>query len=181
VTVSAASGAATIEIKTNYPAEGSAVLTISPEKAARFPLYLRVPEWTARFSANASGRAYQGTPGQFLTIDREWKPGDEIQIDMDMTARILPGGPSYPYSVAIARGPQVLALEQAVNPGVLDLQAASPRTAQVNLTDARAALPRNWRGSQAYRIDGVAAGKPRELTLVPFADARTYRVWLLKP
>lgn len=181
VNVSTASGAVAIDVKTNYPAEGSAALTVSPEKAARFPLYLRVPEWTARFSATAGGRAYQGTPGQFLTIDREWKPGDQVEIDMDLTARLLPGGPSYPYGAAIARGPQVLALEQAVNPGVLDLQAAGPRSAQVKLADARASLPRNWRGAQAYRIDGVVAGKPGDLTLVPFADARVYRVWLLKP
>jgi hypothetical protein len=30
-------------------------------------------------------------------------------------------------------------------------------------------------------MDGVVAGKPQPLTLVPFTDARTYRVWLLKP
>jgi hypothetical protein len=30
-------------------------------------------------------------------------------------------------------------------------------------------------------MEGVAAGKPRDLVLAPFADARTYRVWLLKP
>jgi hypothetical protein len=100
---------------------------------------------------------------------------------MDMTVRVLPGGPSYPYNVAIARGPQVLALEQAVNPGVLDLQAAGPRAAEVKLSDAIIRLPRTWRGNQAYVMEGVVAGKPRELTLVPFTDARTYRVWLLKP
>jgi hypothetical protein len=98
-----------------------------------------------------------------------------------MTVRVLAGGPSYPHGVAILRGPQVLALEQALNPGVLDLQAAGPSGTAVKLADARAKLPRNWRGTQAYSIDGVVAGKPRELTLAPFTDARTYRVWLLKP
>ena len=79
------------------------------------------------------------------------------------------------------RGPQVLALEQAVNPAVLDLQAAGPRGAEVKLTDATAKLPRNWSGKQAYGMEGVVAGTPQELTLVPFTDARTYRVWLLRP
>jgi hypothetical protein len=51
----------------------------------------------------------------------------------------------------------------------------------VTLTDARARLPRNWRGTQANTLDGVVAGKPHELTPAPFTDARTYRVWLLKP
>lgn len=170
-----------IDVKTNYPAEGSAVLTVNPAKTARFPLYLRVPEWTARFAATAGGQTYKGVAGQFLAIERDWKPGDRVTVDMDMTVRILPGGPSYPYNVAIARGPQVLALEQAANPGVLDLQAAGPRGAAVKLIDASTKLPRDWRGNQAYSLAGVVAGKPQELTLVPFTDAVTYRVWLLKP
>ena len=170
-----------IDVKTNYPAEGSAALTVNPAKAARFPLFLRVPEWTARFTATAGGQTYKGVAGQFLAIERDWKPGDQVTVDMDVTVRVLPGGQSYPYNVAIARGPQVLALEQAVNPDVLDLQAAGPRGAAVKLIDASSKLPRNWRGNQAYSMEGVVAGKPRELSLVPFTDARTYRVWLLKP
>jgi hypothetical protein len=81
----------------------------------------------------------------------------------------------------VARGPQILVLESALNRGLLDLQAAGPRSAQVKLIDASGQLPRNWAGRQAYRMEGVAAGKPRDLVLAPFADARTYRVWLLKP
>jgi DUF1680 family protein len=180
-TVVTGAGDTGIDIRTNYPAEGTAVLTLSPAKAGRFPLYLRVPEWTARFAATAGGQTYKGTPGEFLAIDREWKAGDEIQVDMDVTARVVPGGPSYPYGVAILRGPQVLTLEQALNRDVLDLQAAGPRGMTVMLTDARAKLPRNWRGTEAYSMEGMVAGKPRELTLAPFTDARTYRVWLLKP
>ena len=170
-----------LDVQTNYPAEGSVALTVNPAKASRFPLFLRVPEWTARFTATTDGQTYQGAAGQFLAIEKEWKPGERVAIDMDLTVRVLPGGPSYPYNVAIARGPQVMALEQAVNPGVLDLQAAGPRAGEVKLADAGARLPGTWHGSQAYIVDGAVAGKPQQLTLVPFTDARVYRVWLLKP
>jgi DUF1680 family protein len=180
VSVGTRDGAVGIDSKTNYPADGGVVLTVHPPRPVRFPLYLRVPAWTARYVATAGERQYQGTPGQFLAIDREWKDGDEVHIDLDLTARVIAGGPSYPYGVAIQRGPQVLALEQSVNQGVLDLQASGPRGMEVKLADAGSNLPR-WRGRQAYRMDGVVAGKPRELVLVPFADALTYRVWLLKP
>ena len=180
-TVATAAGATAIDVRTNYPSDGTAVLTLTPAKAARFPLYLRVPAWTTGFTATAGGQTYKGAPGEFLTIDRQWKPGDEIQVEMDLTTRVLPGGPSYPYNVAILRGPQVLALEQSLNRDVMDLQAAGPRAMTVTLTDAHAKLPRNWLGTQAYAFDGVVAGKPRQLTLAPFTDARTYRVWLLKP
>jgi DUF1680 family protein len=181
VAVDTPAGEVAIESKTSYPLKGVVELTVRPAKAARFPLYLRVPSWTARYQATAGGRSYKGEPGGYLTIDREWTPGDSVKIDMDLTVRLLPGGPSYPYNMAVARGPQLLALESALNRDLIDAQAAGPRSAEVKLSDASAQLPRNWTGKQAYRMEGVAAGKPKELVLVPFADARTYRVWLLKP
>lgn len=175
------SGEVSIESKTSYPLDGTIELTVRPAKAASFPLYLRVPSWTSKYEARVDGRVYKGVPGEYLTIDRTWQPGDSVKIDMDLTTRIVPGGPSYPYNVAIERGPQVLALEGTINRNLLDLQAAGPRAATVQLTDAKEQLPGNWIGKQAYRMEGVVAGHPRELLLVPFADARTYRVWLLKP
>jgi hypothetical protein len=175
------SGSVTIEEKTDYPAAGSVTLILHPAQTARFPLYLRVPKWTARYTVTIAGKQYQGKPGEFLKIDREWQPGEHVTIEMDLTTRVVPGGPSYPYSVAIARGPQVLALEQAVNRDVVDLQAAGPVSTAVKLTDAGPVLPPNWHGTQAYGFDGEVAGQPHMLILVPFSDARTYRVWLLKP
>ena len=172
VTVQTGAGEVVIESKTNYPTDGSVALTLRPAKAAKFPLYLRVPAWTAHYTATVAGHKYTGTPGEFLTIDREWKAGDQVDVDLDLTVRVVSGAPSYPFGVAIFRGPQVLALEQSRNPGVRDLQAAGPTGMDVKLEAA---------GDSAYRMDGVVAGKPRELTLVPFADARSYRVWLLKP
>jgi len=181
VSVDTAAGAVAIESRTNYPVDGAVELTVDPSKAVRFPLYLRVPAWTAHFEAIAGGRTYQGEPGAWLTIDRQWAPGDSVKIEIDLTTRVVAGGPSYPYNVAVARGPQFLALESALNRGVVDLQAAGPRTAQLKLTDVAGELPATWAGKQAYRMEGLVAGKPKELVLVPFADARTYRVWLLQP
>src|ERR1017187_3195791 len=128
VSVDTAAGPVAIESRTNYPLTGAVDLTISPAKAARFPLYLRVPSWTAHYEATAGGRTYQGEPGGWLAIEREWTPGDTVKIAIDITTRVVPGGPSYPYSVAIARGPQFLALESSVNRGMVDMQAAGPRT-----------------------------------------------------
>ena len=181
VSVDTAAGAVAIESRTNYPVDGAVELTVDPSKAVRFPLYLRVPAWTAHFEAIAGGRTYQGEPGAWLTIDRQWAPGDSVKIEIDLTTRVVAGGPSYPYNVAVARGPQFLALESTLNRGVVDLQAAGPRTAQLKLIDAAGQLPATWAGKQAYRMEGLVAGKPKELVLVPFADARTYRVWLLQP
>jgi len=106
-------------------------------------------------------------------------------VDLDLTVRVVPGAPSYPFGVAIFRGPQLLALEQSVNPDVQDLQAAGPVSMDVKLSPATTAdqlVAKNRTVPvPAYRIDGVVTGKRHELILVPFADARSYRVWLLKP
>jgi hypothetical protein len=80
---------------------------------------------------------------------------------MDLTTRVLPDGPSYPYSVAIARGPQILALENAVNPDVVDLQPAGPRTTEVKLANAESKLPLRWNGTQAYGFAPDGAQHPR--------------------
>lgn len=184
VTLHTLAGDVAIESKTTYPGSGSVILTVRPSTATKFPLYLRVPAWTAHYTATVAGREYQGTPGQFLAIDREWKAGDQVNIDLDLTVRAVLGGPSYPFSVTIFRGPQVLALEQSRNKEVLDLQAAGPRSMDIKLAPAPPPDVLDARGvvtGPAYRMEGLVAGKPRELILVPFADARVYRVWLLKP
>ena len=181
VTVPTSAGEVRIDSKTDYPLDGNVNLTLNPAKPARFPLYLRVPAWTKNYVATVADQKFKGTAGQFLVIDRTWNPGDQVDIAMDLRVQVVPGGPSYPYSVAIARGPQFLALDERVNPEVLDLQAAGPRSLQVELADAHSALPHTWHGRQAYSFDGMVAGKPQKLTLVPFADARSYRMWLLKP
>jgi uncharacterized protein len=185
VTLKADAGEIGIETKTTYPLTGSYTLTVHPAKARQFPLYLRVPAWTTRYMATVAGHEYKGSPGEFLAIEREWKDGDRVAVEMDLTVRTLSGGPSYPHGVAIARGPQVLALERSRNPDVVDLQAAGPRSMDVKLADAPPLNALEGRGrvveGPGYRMDGLVAGKPHDLTLVPFSEARIYRVWMLKP
>jgi DUF1680 family protein len=159
-----------LKSETSFPAAGTVTLTVDPDKARRFPLFLRVPAWTREFTATYAGRKLAGNPGEYLKIDREWKSGDRVEIAMDMTVRLLDGGKSYPDSVAVERGPQILALEKSLNSVPL-AQAAVP--GEIRLQTAEN-LPSSWGGDQAYSLE--TGGK--ELTLVPFADARKYRVWL---
>jgi hypothetical protein len=107
-----------------------------------------------------------------------------VDVVLDLTVRAVSGGPSYPFGVAVFRGPQVLALEQSRNRNVPDLQAAGPRSMEIRLAAAASPDVVSTRGAvtgPGYRTDGLVAGKQRELVLVPFADARAYRVWMLKP
>jgi DUF1680 family protein len=174
----------TLASATRFPRDGQIALTLHPSRPARFPVFLRVPDWCTHFTAKVKDAETPGEPGQFLKLDRLWHSGDAIQIQMDLPVRVIPGGASYPDYVALARGPQVLALEAALNPQLPYLQRASFKTleaSQIQLQDAAAGLPKTWAGNQAYSIDGAFSGKPQPLLLVPFADAQNYRVWLLKP
>jgi DUF1680 family protein len=174
---SISAGGLDVELRsqTRFPADGAVKLTVAPPRTARFPLYLRVPAWTSRYTASVGGAKLRGKPGEFLTIDRVWKPGDTVTIDMDMTVRLLPGGKSYPNSVAVRRGPQVLALDAAANPNQdLRFVALDGPTRLGHVTDADAFTAE----AVVANLDGSRTRK--HVVLVPFADARNYRVWLAR-
>jgi DUF1680 family protein len=154
---------AAIVSQTSYPRDGAVRLTIRDPKRKHFALALRVPRWTRSFTATIGKEKLTGTPGTYLTIDRDWKAGDTVAVDVDMTVRVLFGGKSYPDAIAIQRGPQILAAEDSLNPQSF---AVAKNVANV----APVAAPAGWSGSQVYAVDGV--------TLVPFADAVAMKVWL---
>ncbi len=167
--------------KTEFPRDGAITLTIRPTRPARFPIFLRVPAWTARFAATVNDEAFPGEPGRFLRLERAWRWGDTIKIDMDLTVHVVPGGLSYPDSVAVTRGPQVLALEAGLNPQIAHLHRTALRSPETVPALAGVPAPESWNGDDAWSTAGIAGGKPQPIVLVPFADAVKYRVWLLRP
>jgi DUF1680 family protein len=154
---------ARIESETSYPAGGSVRLKVADAKKKEFTLYLRVPRWTKSFNVTVGKDKFSGKPGTLLPIKSEWEDGDVVTIDMDMTVRLLPGGENYPGSVAVARGPQVLAAENSLNPEMISVR---PALASVQPVPP----PPTWDGKQVYTADGI--------TFVPFADAVAMRVWI---
>jgi DUF1680 family protein len=184
----------TLLSRTRYPEDGEVTLELKMARPVRFPLSLRVPAWCADFKVSAAGDAWTGVRGTYLEIDRTWKDGDQVKVEMDVATEVLAGVPAYPSHVALRRGPQVLAVDERLNPGsdpwMDDLWRAGLATEHPVLRPAVDRLPKTWHGRQAYLVDGyvgnAALGKrPIELTLVPLADAGqtggTYRVWLQRP
>lgn len=164
-----------------FPESGDFLLHVEPTHNLRFPLRLRVPEWTSQFVVEIRGSHLIGKPGDFLTINREWHRGDTLKVSMDMTVRVIDGAPAYPGTVAIERGPQILALSRALNGRIKELEAATVLASDASrprLGPVAANLPLSWPGEQAYTVAGEYEGRPENLILVPFADAKTYRVWL---
>ncbi len=163
-----------ISAESSFPDSGRMVYTISPEHTATFPISIRVPSWTTQFTATIETVEYKGLPGNFLTIERNWNPGDKLKVEFDIPTVIIPGGKSYPDRIALKRGPQVLALDQSLNPSIYPDSLVMRITDKTGLTlfHSVKSLPGNWVGKQSYSLmTKDKRGKSKEIILVPFSDA----------
>ena len=175
--------------ETEFPTAGRVTLIVNAERPTHFAVRLRVPEWTGNFQVKVASGTLAGTPGQMLDVSQIWPQSSTLDIRMDMPTRVVSGAPTYPDYALVQRGPQVLALEQALNPAV-------PYLHRVALADAHqapavkpAAVPSGWAGRGVYQMDGVV-GLPddtdelrlerRSVSLVPFADTNNGRVWITR-
>lgn len=94
---------------TIYPFEDTVKIIVNPDKEAKFPLELRIPEWckSARILVNGKPESGRPKPGQYASIDREWHKGDVVTLSMNVPVKIVdyPAGDLYAPSAAILRGP----------------------------------------------------------------------------
>jgi len=171
--------------QTEFPVDGNVSLKIHPAEATQFTLRLRIPEWAENFEVRVDAQTVSARPGQMFDITREWQPASTVQISMDLLAKVVSGAPVYPDYILLKRGPQVLAMEKQLNPGVQYLHRTALNEASVSVTPV--SPPQGWRRKQIYSAAGVV-GAPRpsteelvaqesKLIFVPFAEAIEYRAW----
>lgn len=162
-----------LEIKssTNFPVQGQIDYVVTPSVAKKFALNFRVPGWSQNFTAKIGNEIYEGKTGRFLTIERTWKPGDKLSITFAMPLQIIPGGLSYPNKIAIKRGPQVLAVDHALNNELSSIYDLRFIRSDVLATDAKEQLPSNWGWKQAYTVQLQNDHQTKKIIIVPFAEA----------
>lgn len=160
-----------VKSESKFPYQGKLKYTINPSAAKKFTINFRVPTWCTNFTASVNGKTFKGFAGKFLAVERNWKPGDVILVNFDIPTQIIPGGNSYPNHIAVKRGPQVLAIDVALNPNLTAITTVSCDTNDVKLTEAKELLPFDWAWKQAYSTELKVNGQSRKVTLVPFADA----------
>ena len=102
-----------LSIEGNYPVSGDVSIAVNPAKSGKFPVKLRMPGWSTKTHVTVNGQAYEGVPGTYLRIDRDWNPGDVIKIKFDMHIQIneAPDGCG---RVALTYGPVVLAQDSRI-------------------------------------------------------------------
>ncbi len=70
---------------------------------------MRVPGWCRQASVKVNGETIsQETAGKIITINREWKSGDHVELDMPMHLSVSRW---YENSAVIERGPLIYALK----------------------------------------------------------------------
>lgn len=109
-----------MEIRGSLPVDSRIVLNIVPEQAERFCISLRMPSWSSETKVRVNGRRVKPTaPGRYLRLERLWKKGDRVELEFDMTARVVdaPKGSNRDGDNfrAVTYGPVVLARDEHID------------------------------------------------------------------
>jgi len=137
-TIHLKNNAVTITQETRYPWDGRVKITLQPKQSKRFAVNVRIPGWARgtpapsdlyRYlnasdeqpSLKANGRSItMNMEKGFARIEREWKKGDVVQLELPMPVRRVVCHEKVKENagrVALERGPTVYCVEGADNGG----------------------------------------------------------------
>lgn len=140
---------------TDYPFDGRIQLSVDAVgKNALATLCLRVPEWcnSAVVTVNGVKQDVDISPNTYISLQRQWKKGDVIVLDMPMEPRLIASNPLVEESrnhVAVKRGPLVYCLEASDVDADID-NIIIPADIQFN------AVPMEIAGSKMMALEGTA-------------------------
>jgi len=189
-----------IEVKqvTNYPWQGSSLITINTPSAKKFTVHVRIPGWangkenpfdlyTSNIKATASIKV-NGQPvalnviNGYASIDREWTKGDKIELTLPVEPRLVTPNDSINTikgKVAIAAGPVIYGFEGIDNPGLHNYTISDNAALQMMYE------PDLLNGINIIKGTAVDAdNKPVSFTAIPFysfGNRQTpspYEVWV---
>ena len=160
----------TIEEITNYPYDFTIRFKITLEKAERFALKFRKPEWSNGFTVNQSYREKNG----YITIVRTWQTGDEVILEFkpDIQVRSDLNRDKYftygPLVLAHSVEGQSIAIKEFPLPGFRDLH-VKPLSTVVYGFDPNPAIRVTDKEKlffEATLVNGTT-GLPETVSLVP--------------
>jgi len=96
---------------TKYPEQNSTSLAISADTPVRLAIKVRYPSWASSgmtVLVNGQRQAIAGKPGSYVSIDRQWRSGDTVQMQLPMSLH-MEALPDDPHIQALMYGPIVLA------------------------------------------------------------------------
>jgi hypothetical protein len=97
-----------VALESDYPFRETLKISVKTERAARFPLVLRIPAWAEGAALQLAGQPQTRLkPGTFHRIEREWAGTVALILRFPMKARITS---RYNEAIAVERGPLVYSL-----------------------------------------------------------------------
>ena len=106
-----------VKQQTGYPYDGNIRLTLAevPAKEA-MKLYLRIPAWCDKASVKVNGKPFDvaTAPDTYACIERTWKRGDRVELELEMRVKLLESNPLVEETrneTVVKRGPLVYCLE----------------------------------------------------------------------
>ena len=198
VKVTLAGQPVTFEVTTDYPWDGRIVFKPTLTQNTRFGLRLRVPAWceSATLSVNGEKVTAPVVERGYFVVDREWRQGDAVQLDLPMPVQRIAANPQVKANhgnAALQRGPLVYCVEgvdQAAPVDSLYLPFDAELTAErvpgllgglvVIKGSAAAAAELDW-NRNLYRP--MPSPRRVPLTAIPYCfwdnrDAGPMKVWL---
>jgi DUF1680 family protein len=186
-----------IEVRqeTRFPESDTTRFTFTAAKPTELVVRLRYPSWAQSgisVTVNGEKQKVTGKRGSYVAIERTWKTGDvlELQLPMHLYFEPLPNDPSY---VAILIGPLVLAGDRGKE-GLKGVQRygpwAPPGDPQPSddvppvvvptfVRDAAPLVAKIRPAKRALHFETVGLGQPHDVQLVPFyqVSADRYTVY----
>lgn len=102
---------------TGYPYDGKVMLTFrAVPKKQEMALHLRIPVWCDRATVKVNGEVVDVPvkANTYATLNRVWKKGDVVELDMEMRVKLMESNPLVEETrnqVVVKRGPLVYCLE----------------------------------------------------------------------
>jgi DUF1680 family protein len=180
-TVTSKASGLSLRQTTTFPDEPRTRLDITSDRPVRAAIRVRRPGWCPDMRMRVNGHLTPERAGSdgYVVIDREWRRGDRVDVDLPMRLRAeaLPGAPDH---VAFVYGPIVLAGRlgrEGLSPGsqiiVNERESGTKLNAAVDVPalagDAASLVDhvqRDARDPLVFRTVGV--GRPRDVELAPY-------------
>ena len=178
---------------TNYPWNGDITITVNKNKAGKFGMKIRIPGWVQNkvvpsdlysysdgkqpgFTISINGTAVDSNIEKgYITINRQWKKGDVVDIHFDMEPRTVIANENVAADrgrVAFERGPLVYCAEWPDNEFDIHhiIVNQNPKITATNRPDIINGLITLTTDAQtlAYDATGALVADKVKLTLIPY-------------
>ncbi len=188
-------GGLQLSVVTDYPADGRVEIVVDGitkrDKKSTYTIALRIPTWSSVNSVCVNGEKLSGSvlSGDYFRITRNWRVGDCITLDVEMTGRLV----ILNNAQAIVRGPIVFARDSRFGDGFVDETIAIEHDTEnrVEMTPLAGEKPEfAWLAFRVNALTSIYSGDARSFRPIKVCDfasagntwdeATRYKVWLTK-